>query len=121
MRIYRKNRTLVVWREYCSEPKAPWRTLLIKASKDQSTAFQNLHEGLLVHQDSGYEIEDNNWKTNTIVPTGVKNDLLNSNGNDNRPVANTQDKSDTETRTDLLESLTQAFVPTERKSPATIC
>ena len=48
---------------------------LATASKDQSTAFENLHEDLLLRQDSDMATEQGG-ETNTVNPTNVVNTLL---------------------------------------------
>ena len=75
--------------------------IVAQASKDQSAAFQTLHKDLPVQQDSGFEIEDTAGEKSTVAIA-----------------VNSQENSDTEKHTDLLESLTQEFISSERKSPA---
>ena len=48
---------------------------LAKASKDQSTAFQNLHEDILLRQDSDVATEQGG-ETDTVDPTNIVNALL---------------------------------------------
>ena len=91
---------------------------LAKASKDQSTAFQNLHEDILLRQDSDVATEQGG-ETDTVDPTNAVNALLTSDGNDaTTSTPHSEQSSDTEPKLDLLESLTQAYIPSQKKSPA---
>ena len=82
---------------------------LAQASKDLSTAFQNLHEDLLLRQDSDLTIEQGDETgTDTVKPTNVKA-LLGSDRIDlTSCTLQTDQSSDPEPKSDLLESLTQA-------------
>ena len=90
---------------------------LSAASKSQTAAFQALHEDLLVQEDTGEETEGNDGASHTVDPNCVVTALLDSSENGAiQPPG--QESSDTEPKTDLLDSLTQAFISSEKKSPA---
>ena len=93
---------------------------LAQASKDLSTAFQNLHEDLLLRHDSDLTIEQGDETgTDTVDPTNVVKALLGSDRIDlTLCTSQTDQSSDPEPKSDLLESLTQAYVPSQKKSPA---
>ena len=92
---------------------------LSAATKSQSAAFQSLHEDLLLHEDSNDEHKDNDSReTSTVDPTHVVTALLasSSDGVNSQPTTS-QASSDTEQKSDLLDSLTQAFIYSVKKSP----
>lgn len=91
---------------------------LSAASKTQTAAFQALHEDLLVQEDTGdLETEGNDGASHTVDPNCVVTALLDS-SEDGAIQPPGQESSDTEPKTDLLDSLTQAFISSEKKSPA---
>ena len=91
---------------------------LSAASKTQAAAFQALHEDLLVQEDTGdLETEGNDGASHTVDPNCVVTALLDS-SEDGAIQPPSQESSDTEPKTDLLDSLTQAFISYEKKSPA---
>ena len=91
---------------------------LSAATKSQSAAFQSLHEDLL-REDSSEEHKDNDsGETSTVDPTNVVTALLASSGvGVNCQPTTSQASSDTEQKSDLLDSLTQAFISSVKKSP----
>ena len=92
---------------------------LSAATKSQSAAFQSLHEDLLLHEDSSDEHKDNDsGETSTVDPTRVLTALLASSrdGLNSQPTTS-QASSDTAKKSDLLHSLTQAFISFVKKSP----
>ena len=92
---------------------------LSAATKSQSAAFESLHEDLLLHEDSSDEQKDSDsGKTSTVDPTRVVTALLasSSDGVNSQPTTS-QASSDTEQKSDLLDSLTQAFISSVKKSP----
>ena len=93
---------------------------LVQASKDLLTAFQNLHEDFLLRQDSDLIIEQGDeMGTDTVDPTNVVKALLGSDRIDlTSCTSQTDQSSDPEPKSDLLESLTQAYIPSQKKSPA---
>ena len=91
---------------------------LSAASKTQTAAFQALYEDLLVQEDTGdLETEGNDGASHTVDPNCVVTALLDS-SEDGAIQPPGQESSDTEPKTDLLDSLTQAFISSEKKSPA---
>ena len=92
---------------------------LSAATKSQSAAFQSLHEDLLLREDSSEEHKDNDsGETGTVDPTNVVTALLASSGDGvNRQPTTSQASSDTEQKSDLHDSLTQAFISSVQKSP----
>jgi hypothetical protein len=91
---------------------------LSAASKTQTAAFQALHEDLLIQEDTGdLETEGNDSASHTVDPNCVVTALLDSR-EDGAIQPPGQESSDTEPKTDLLHSLTQAFISSEKNSPA---
>ena len=92
---------------------------LSAATKSQSAAFQSPHEGLLLREDSSDEHKDNDSEeTCTVDPTRVVTALLASSSYGvNSQTTTGQASSDTEQKFDLLDSLTQAFIYSVKKSP----
>ena len=92
---------------------------LSAATKSQSAAFQSLHEDLLLREDSGDEHKDNDsGETSTVDPTRVVTALLASSSDGvNSQTTTRQESSDTEQKSDLLDSLTQAFISSVKESP----
>ena len=92
---------------------------LSAATKSQSAAFQSLHEDLLLREDSSEEHKDNDsGETSTVDPTNVVTALLASSGDGvNCQPTTSQASSNTEQKSDLLDSLTQAFISSVKKSP----
>jgi hypothetical protein len=88
--------------------------------KTQTAAFQALHEDLLVQEDTGdLETEGKDGASHTVDPNCVVTALLDSSEDDAiQPPRPGQESSDTEPKTDLLDSLTQVFISSEKKSPA---
>ena len=92
---------------------------LSAATKSQSAAFQSLHEDLLIREDSSDEHKDNDsGETSTVDPTHVVTAPLapSSDGVNSQPTTS-QANSDTEQKSNLLDSLTQAFISSVKKSP----
>ena len=83
---------------------------LAQASKDLSTAFQNLHDHLLLRKDSDLTIEQGDETgTDTVDPTNVVKALFGLDRIDlTSCTSQTDQSSDPEPKSDLLESLTQA-------------
>ena len=94
-------------------------TELSAATKSQSAAFQSLHEDLLLSEDSSDEHKDNDsGETSTVDPTRAVTALLASSSDGvNSQTTTGQAGSDTEQKSDLLDSLTQAFISSVKKSP----
>lgn len=92
---------------------------LSAATKSQSADFESLHEDLLLHEDSSDEHKDSDsGKTSTVDPTRVVTALLasSSDGVNSQPTTS-QASSDTEKKSDFLDSLTEAFISSVKKSP----
>ena len=97
------------------------RTLadLSEASKSQSEAFQTLHEDLILQSDPDNDGEQNTGDDITVDPTSVVQDLLDtSQSKENGAILDGEQRSDTEPQNNFLDSLTQAFIASERNSPA---
>ena len=90
---------------------------LSAATKSQSAAFQSLHEDLLLREDSSDEHKDNDsGETSTVDPTRVVTALLASSSDGVNSQTTTRQES-SEQKSDLLDSLTQAFISSVKKSP----
>ena len=90
---------------------------LSASSKAQTAAFQCIQEDILLRDVSNDDDEDDTANS-TVDPTGVVSALLDSSEgtvNNNRDAV--LERSDTEQQSDLLDSLTQVFLSSEKKSP----
>ena len=88
---------------------------LTAASRTQTEAFETLHEEFLLQDGTGDENNESDSPSRTVDPSHVVSDLLNSNSNCTTQPS--QERSDTESKTDLHDSLIQAFISFEEKSP----
>ena len=89
---------------------------LAAASRTQTAAFETLHEDFLLQDDTGDENNESDGSSRTVDPTRVVSDLLDSSSDG--ATQSSQERSDTELKSDLLNSLTQAFISSEKKSSA---
>ncbi|XP_020627015.1 uncharacterized protein LOC110064319 [Orbicella faveolata] len=90
-------------------------TQLVKVSKAQTEAFNSLREDILLQPNPDEEIEEGalDKTSNSLDLTAATNQLLNSsNGQSPKPT-----HSDSGSKNDLLDSLTQALLSTSKKSP----
>jgi len=90
-------------------------TQLVKVSKAQTEAFNSLREDILLQPDPDKEIEEGalDKTSNSLDLTAATNQLLDSsNGQSPKPT-----HSDSGSKNDLLDSLTQALLSTSKKSP----
>ena len=89
---------------------------LSASSKAQAAAFQCIQQDILLRDDSNDD--DDDTANSTVDPTCVVSALLDSSEgtvNNNRDAV--LERSDTEQQSDLLDSLTQVFLSSEKKSP----
>jgi len=90
-------------------------TQLVEVSKAQTKAFNSLRADILLQPDPDEEIEEGalDKTSNSLDLTAATNQLLNSsNGQSPKPT-----HSDSGSKNDLLDSLTQVLLSTSKKSP----
>ena len=90
-------------------------TQLVEVSKAQTKAFNSLREDVLLQPDPDEEIEEGalDKTSNSLDLTAATNQLLDSsNGQSPNPAP-----SDSGSKNDLLDSLTQALLSTSKKPP----
>ena len=110
---FRKKLASAPWREYYTE----YKPVLSASSKAQTAAFQCIQEDILLRDVSNDDDKDDTANS-TVDPTCVVSALLDSSeGTVNNNWDAVLERSDTEQQSDLLDSLTQVFLSSEKKSP----
>ena len=94
-------------------------TKLVEVSKAQTEAFNSLREDILLQPDLDKENEEEvlDKTSNSLDLTAATNQLLDSSNGQSAKPAPSVPHSDSESKNDLLDSLTQALLSTSKKSP----
>lgn len=94
-------------------------TQLVEVSKAQTEAFNNLREDILLQPDPDEENEEGGLdKTSASLDlTAATNQLLDSSNGQSSKSDPAAPHSDSESQKDLLDSLTQALLSSNKKSP----